>query len=49
MRERGVPVGTDGPVHNVITIRGPMPLTLADADRIVETLDLLLSELSAQF
>ncbi|MDZ7632196.1 MAG: aminotransferase class III-fold pyridoxal phosphate-dependent enzyme [Gemmatimonadaceae bacterium] len=45
MRERGVLVGTDGPFHNVIKIRGPMPLTLSDADRIVETLTLGLYEL----
>lgn len=45
MRERGVLVGTDGPFHNVIKIRGPMPLTLADADRVVETLTRSLYEL----
>jgi 4-aminobutyrate aminotransferase-like enzyme len=37
MRARGVLVGTDGPYHNVIKIRGPMPLTRADGDRIIET------------
>ncbi len=45
MRERGVLVGTDGPFHNVIKIRGPMPLTLPDADRVVETITRSLSEL----
>ncbi len=45
MRERGVLVGTDGPFHNVIKIRGPMPLRLPDADRIVETLTRSLYEL----
>ncbi len=44
MRARGVLVGTDGPHHNVIKIRGPMTLTLADADRIVETLHASLLE-----
>ncbi len=44
MRERGVLAGTDGPHHNVIKLRGPMPLTIADADRIVETLALGLHE-----
>ncbi len=38
MRERGVLLGTDGPHHNVIKLRGPMPLTRADADLIVECL-----------
>lgn len=37
MRARGVLVGTDGPYHNVIKIRGPMPLTRNDGDRIIET------------
>jgi 4-aminobutyrate aminotransferase-like enzyme/Ser/Thr protein kinase RdoA (MazF antagonist) len=45
MRERGVLVGTDGPFHNVIKIRGPLPLTIPDADRIVEAMHLSLSEL----
>ena len=27
MRELGVLAGTDGPHHNVIKIRGPMPLS----------------------
>jgi 4-aminobutyrate aminotransferase-like enzyme len=45
MRERGVLVGTDGPYHNVIKIRGPMPLALSDADRIVESLTRSLYEL----
>ena len=34
MRELGVLVGTDGPFHNVIKIRGPMPLTINDADLV---------------
>ncbi|MFN0097726.1 MAG: aminotransferase class III-fold pyridoxal phosphate-dependent enzyme [Gemmatimonadaceae bacterium] len=45
MRQNGVLVGTDGPFHNVIKIRGPMPLSLADADRVVETFALALHEL----
>ena len=44
MRELGVLVGTDGPCHNVIKIRGPMPLTTADADRVVEALSQALRE-----
>ena len=38
MRERGVLLGTDGPFHNVIKIRPPMPFTAADADYLVQTL-----------
>jgi 4-aminobutyrate aminotransferase-like enzyme len=36
MRELGVLAGTDGPFHNVIKIRGPMALTLADAEAVVQ-------------
>lgn len=35
MRELGVLVGTDGPHHNVVKIRGPMPFTSRDADCLV--------------
>ena len=35
MRDLGVLIGTDGPHHNVIKIRGPMPFTLGDADCLV--------------
>jgi 4-aminobutyrate aminotransferase-like enzyme len=39
MRERGILLGTEGPRHNVIKIRPPMPFSEADADRLVSTLD----------
>jgi 4-aminobutyrate aminotransferase-like enzyme len=45
MRERCILLGTDGPFHNVIKLRGPMPLTTADADLIVTALDETLGEL----
>jgi 4-aminobutyrate aminotransferase-like enzyme len=45
MRARGILAGTDGPYHNVIKLRGPMPLTLDDADRIVQTMHQSLREL----
>jgi 4-aminobutyrate aminotransferase-like enzyme len=44
MRQRGVLVGTDGPSHNVIKIRGPMPLTVDDAEHIVNALGQALKE-----
>ncbi len=44
MRELGVLTGTDGPHHNVIKIRGPMPLTTADADCVLNALDVALRE-----
>jgi 4-aminobutyrate aminotransferase-like enzyme len=45
MRELGVLAGTDGPHHNVIKIRGPMPLSERDADCVVEALNRALREL----
>lgn len=39
MRERGILVGTDGPHHNVIKIRPPMPFTAADGDLLVYELE----------
>ncbi len=45
MQARGILAGTDGPYHNVIKLRGPMPLTLDDADRIVQTMHQALREL----
>ncbi len=47
MRERGILLGTDGPHHNVIKIRPPMPFDASDADLLVEILDSVLAELAA--
>ena len=38
-REDGVLLGTDGPFHNVIKIRPPMPFNLSDADRLVQSFE----------
>ena len=38
MRERGILIGTDGPHHNVLKIRPPMPFSAADADHLITTL-----------
>jgi 4-aminobutyrate aminotransferase-like enzyme/Ser/Thr protein kinase RdoA (MazF antagonist) len=46
LRDEGILIGTDGPLHNVLKIRPPMPFTSADAARLLETLDLALAELS---
>ena len=46
MRELGVLVGTDGPHHNVIKIRGPLALDVRDAECVVAALDRALGELS---
>jgi 4-aminobutyrate aminotransferase-like enzyme len=47
MRERGVLLGTDGPYHNVVKIRPPMPFGTADADLLVDALDAALAQLPA--
>jgi 4-aminobutyrate aminotransferase-like enzyme len=39
MRERGILLGTEGPLHNVIKIRPPMPFSMEDAERVIEMLD----------
>ncbi len=38
MRQHGILLGTDGPAHNVIKIRPPMPFDADDADRLVNVL-----------
>lgn len=43
MRDHGVLLGTDGPYHNVLKIRPPMPFSVEDGDQLVRTLDLTLS------
>lgn len=45
LRELGVLTGTDGPHHNVIKIRGPMPMSHADAGLLMAALDRALVEL----
>ena len=43
MREHGILLGTEGPLHNVIKIRPPMPFSESNADQLVDTLDEVLS------
>jgi 4-aminobutyrate aminotransferase-like enzyme len=38
LREEGILVGTDGPHHNVLKIRPPMPFTIEDADLLASSL-----------
>ncbi len=42
MRKEGILLGTDGPFHNVIKIRPPMPFSHADAELLLTTLGRLL-------
>ncbi len=43
MKERGVLLSTDGPRHNVIKIKPPLIFSRADADLLLERLDIELS------
>jgi 4-aminobutyrate aminotransferase-like enzyme len=38
LREEGILIGTDGPYHNVLKIRPPMPFNAGDADVLAATL-----------
>ncbi len=44
MRAHGVLAGTDGPHHNVIKLRGPMCLSLHDAEQILHVMEQALRE-----
>ena len=44
MRNRQILFGTDGPFHNVLKIRPPMPFTETDADRLCKTLENVLNK-----
>lgn len=48
MRERGILLGTDGPYHNVLKIRPPMPFTVGDADVLLAELDASLANHSVE-
>ncbi|MDO9176588.1 MAG: aspartate aminotransferase family protein, partial [Actinomycetota bacterium] len=43
LRERGVLISTDGPFDNVIKIKPPLVLALAEADLLCDELDRALS------
>ena len=43
MRERRILLGSDGPFHNVLKIRPPMPFSLEDVDELIVNLDQVLS------
>jgi 4-aminobutyrate aminotransferase-like enzyme len=38
MRDNGILIGTDGPSHNVLKIRPPVPFSTTDADHLITTL-----------
>jgi len=45
MRDERILLGTDGPYHNVLKIRPPMPFDEGNAERLLKTLDSILSAL----
>jgi 4-aminobutyrate aminotransferase-like enzyme len=47
MRQRGILLGTDGPFHNVIKIRPPMPFDSENADQLIDALDKILSQVQS--
>jgi 4-aminobutyrate aminotransferase-like enzyme len=44
LKDHGILLSTDGPLHNVLKIKPPLPFDESDADRLVETLDKVLAE-----
>jgi 4-aminobutyrate aminotransferase-like enzyme len=44
MREHGILLGTDGPFHNVVKIRPPMPFDEGNADYLVKVFEKILEE-----
>jgi 4-aminobutyrate aminotransferase-like enzyme len=44
MRDQGILLGTDGPFHNVVKIRPPMPFSEGDVDRLVTTMDKIFAQ-----
>jgi 4-aminobutyrate aminotransferase-like enzyme len=42
LRDNGILIGADGPSHNVLKIRPPMPFSMSDADRFLTALQKVL-------
>ena len=47
LREEAILIGTDGPHHNVLKIRPPMPFTIEDADVLSSTLASIVEDRSS--
>jgi len=47
MREERIVLSTDGPDHNVLKIKPPMCFSIADADELVQKLDMILLEIDS--
>ena len=48
MRDHGILISTDGPLHNVLKIKPPLVFNAANADRLIATLDKILQEDAVQ-
>jgi 4-aminobutyrate aminotransferase-like enzyme/Ser/Thr protein kinase RdoA (MazF antagonist) len=48
MKEKGYLLSTDGPLHNVLKIKPPMPFNKQNADEMVQLLDVILNEIKIQ-
>ena len=48
MKEQGILLSIDGPLHNVLKLKPPIVFTMEDADFLVRTLDKVLAEDAAQ-
>jgi 4-aminobutyrate aminotransferase-like enzyme len=46
MREDGILLGTDGPLHNVLKVRPPMPFDEGNAETLLKTLERMLTAFS---
>ncbi|MBY8996966.1 MAG: aminotransferase class III-fold pyridoxal phosphate-dependent enzyme [Candidatus Thorarchaeota archaeon] len=44
LRDLGLLISLDGPLHNVLKIKPPLVFTTENADRLVDTLDMVLNE-----
>jgi len=44
LKDHGILLSTDGPLHNVLKIKPPLCFTVEDANRLLETLDAVLRE-----
>ncbi len=47
MKERGILLSTDGPLHNVIKIKPPLPFAAENAERLIAELDEVLGGIEA--
>ncbi len=47
MRDQAILIGADGPLHNVLKIRPPMPFSASDADHLLTTLETQITRITS--